>query len=142
MPLRLEVPLQREHGQDANRQLAASRRGAEESAPSTERETAFISREKNAGPLSSSAGQRAFNRQGSARGGSRGLDREGSEQSRSDDAGSALAWIFTASSQLTFWAPSTGTLRPGGVRPTRGSVWSPDRSRPRATRDYGRAWAV
>ena len=54
----------------------------------------------------------------------------------------ALAWIFTASSQLTFWAPSTGTLRPGGVRPTRGSVWSPDRSRPRATRDYGRAWAV
>src|SRR5260370_34389523 len=53
-----------------------------------------------------------------------------------------LAWIFTASSQLTFWAPSTGTLRPGGVRPTRGSVWSPDRSRPRATRDYGRAWAV
>ena len=53
-----------------------------------------------------------------------------------------LAWIFAPNSQLTFWASSNGISRPAVVRPTRESAWSPDRSRLRATRDYGHAWAA
>jgi membrane protease YdiL (CAAX protease family) len=52
-----------------------------------------------------------------------------------------LAWIFAPNCQLTFGAP-TGISRPVGGRPTKESVWIPDRIRRRATEDYGLAWVV